>query len=224
MTSYRQYCPIARASEVLAERWTPLLIRNLLGGARTFNEISRGVPTMSRSLLTKRLRELERAGVLRPTTTSAGTRSGYALTEAGADLAAVITALGDWGERWLEMTTGHCDPGFALWAWSTHYVDVGALPSSRVIVRFTFPQEAPTNRRYWLIVDPGGAELCYSDPRLPEDVLVEAQSAPFVRWHIGELTWASAVRSGSIAVTGRRELVRALPGWHLPLAAAATAR
>lgn len=217
MTTYRQYCPIARASEVLAERWTPLIIRNLLYGATTFTELSRGVPTMSRSLLTKRLRELERAGVLRRTTRPDGTGAGYALTDAGADLAQVIGALGEWGERWLEVTTEQCDPGFALWAWATYYVDTDALPDERVVVRFTFAQEAPTNRRYWLVTGPAGAELCYSDPCLGEDLLVEAQSAPFVRWHTGELSWSAAVRSGSILVTGPRELARALPTWHVPL-------
>jgi DNA-binding HxlR family transcriptional regulator len=212
--TYRQYCPIARASEVLAERWTPLIVRNLLSGASTFTEISRGVPAMSRSLLTSRLRQLERAGVVRTVARPGGGRGGYALTQAGADLASVITALGEWGERWLEVTTEHCDPGFALWAWSTHYVDRDALPPRRVVVRFTFPQEAATNRRYWLLVEPAGMELCYSDPCLGEDLLVEAESVAFVRWHTGEIRWPAAVRSGAFTVTGSRELARALPTWH----------
>jgi hypothetical protein len=88
-----------------------------------------------------------------------------------------------------------------------------------VVVRFTFPQEAPTNRRYWLVVERPDVELCYSDPRLGEDLLVEAQSVPFVRWHVGELDWGSAVRSTAISVAGPRALARALPTWHLPLAA-----
>lgn len=219
MRTYRQYCPIARASEVLAERWTPLIVRNLLSGAVTFTEISRGVPTMSRSLLTTRLRELQRAGVVQPVTRPDGTRSGYALSEAGADLAEVIAALGEWGERWLEVTTEHCDPGFALWAWSTHQVNREALPSRRVVVRFTFPREAATNRRYWLLVEPVGVELCYGDPCLEEDLLVEADSVAFVRWHTGEAEWAAALRSGAISVEGPRELARALPTWHRVLPA-----
>jgi DNA-binding HxlR family transcriptional regulator len=115
MRSYREYCPIARASEILAERWTPLVIRNLLYGCHTFTEIARGVPAMSRSLLIKRLKELERNGVI--VKTADGT---YQLTDAGADLAGVIEALEVWGERWLEITTEHTDPGFVLWAWAKY--------------------------------------------------------------------------------------------------------
>lgn len=103
MRTYREYWGIARASEILVERWTPLVVRNLLYGCTTFSEIARGVPTMSRSLLIKRLKELERAGVVRKT--SAGGRPGYELTDAGADLAGVIDALGTWGERWLDVTS-----------------------------------------------------------------------------------------------------------------------
>ena len=125
MRSYREYCPIARASEILAERWTPLVIRNLLYGCHTFTEIARGVPAMSRSLLIKRLKELERSGVI--IKTADGT---YQLTDAGADLAGVIDALEVWGERWLEVTTEHTDPGFALWAWAKYHLDPEKLPDA----------------------------------------------------------------------------------------------
>jgi DNA-binding Lrp family transcriptional regulator len=191
----------------------------VLFGATTFTEISRGVPAMSRSLLTKRLRELERAGVLHRETAPQRGRPGYRLTAAGADLAQVITALGDWGERWLEVTTEHCDPGFALWAWCTYALDRSALPAQRVVVRFTFPQEAATNRRYWVVVERGDAELCYADPCLGEDVLVNADSVAFVRWHTGQLAWATAVREESIRLTGPRHLTRAVPTWHVPVPA-----
>ena len=122
MGTYRQYCPIARASEILAERWNPLIVRNLMFGADTFSAIARGVPTMSRSMLLKRLDELERAGVIEssPKPTAAVTVS---LTEAGADLAGVIDGLAAWGERWMEVTTERSDPGFALWAWCQVQLD-----------------------------------------------------------------------------------------------------
>ena len=207
--TYREYCPIARASEVLAERWTPLVVRNLLCGCRRFSEIARGVPAMSRSLLIKRLRELERAGIV--TKLPDGT---YQLTEAGADLAGVIDAMGVWGERWLEVTTEHTDPGFALWAWATSYIDPEALPTARVLVEFTFPEEPATNRRYWLLVDHRSAELCYSDPGGDPDVFVTASSEAFTRWHLGQLDWRRALADGSIALTGSSELARALPTWN----------
>ncbi len=104
MGTYRQYCPIARASEILAERWNPLIVRNLMFGADTFSAIARGVPTMSRSMLIKRLDELERAGVIESTLKADGRGHSYRLTEAGADLAGIIGGLAEWGERWLEVT------------------------------------------------------------------------------------------------------------------------
>jgi DNA-binding HxlR family transcriptional regulator len=217
---YRQYCPIARASEILAERWTPLLVRNLMLGANTFNDLARGVPAMSRSMLSKRLAELEHAGVIRSTPKQQGQGSIYQLTEAGVDLAAVIEALGVWGERWVEVTTTHADPGFALWAWCQAQLDRSKLPAGRIIVAFTFPDEAPGNRHYWLLVDHGDAEVCYADPGGTPDLYVEAQSLAFVDWHRGALSWSAARRDGRIRVTGPSHLARALATWnlHAPIA------
>lgn len=220
MGSYRQYCPIARASEILAERWTPLLVRNLMLGATTFNDLARGLPAMSRSMLTKRLSELEHAGVIRSTPKPRGRGSNYELTDAGADLAGVIGALGVWGERWVEVTTTHADPGFALWAWCQAQLDRSKLPAGRIVVAFTFPDEVAGNRYYWLLVEHGDAEVCYSDPGDTPDLSVEAESVAFVDWHRGALSWSAARRSGRITVTGPQRLARALPSWnlHAPIA------
>lgn len=209
MRTYGEYCPIARASEIVAERWTPLVIRNLLYGCRTFSDIARGVPAMSRSLLIKRLKELQRAGVVRKAPD--GT---YELTEAGADLAEVIEALRSWGDRWLEVTTEHTDPGFVLWSWARYFVARDRLPADRVLVEFTFPGEPPTNRRYWLLVEDGDAELCYSHPGGEPDVFVSADSAAFTHWHLGTTTWRRAVADGAIEVVGPPRLLRELPAWN----------
>ena len=209
MRSYREYCPIARASEILAERWTPLVVRNLLYGCHTFSDIARGVPSMSRSLLIKRLKELQRAGVV-----VKADDGSYQLTEAGADLAGVIDSLAVWGERWLDVTTEHTDPGFVLWAWARYYVDGEQLPEGRVLVQFEFPEEPPTNRRYWLLAEGGSAELCYSHPGGEPDVFVTATSDAFTRWHLGTLEWRRAVGDGSIAIVGPSRLVRAVPRWN----------
>lgn len=215
MGTYRQYCPIARASEILAERWTPLLVRNLMLGAHTFNDLARGVPAMSRSMLAKRLAELEHAGVIRSEPKPTGRGSTYQLTDAGADLAAVVQALGEWGERWVEVTTVHADPGFALWAWCQAQLDRSELPTGRIVVAFAFPEEAPGNRYYWLLVENGDAEVCYSDPGDDPDLYVEAESLAFVDWHRGALSWSRARRDGRITVTGSRQLARELPRWNL---------
>lgn len=214
MGSYRQYCPIARASEILAERWNPLIVRNLMFGANTFSELARGVPAMSRSMLIKRLGELERAGIIdkQPKADGAGHR--YSLTPAGDDLARVIGALGEWGEQWVEVTTEHADPGFALWAWCQVQLNRAALPQERTVVAFTFPDQPPGNRYYWLLIEQGDAEVCYSDPGDEPDVNVQAESLAFVDWHRGKLNWSTAVKAGQITATGRRDLVRALPTWN----------
>lgn len=185
------------------------MVRNLLYGCHTFSEIARGVPAMSRSLLIKRLKELDRAGVV--TKLADGT---YQLTDAGADLAGVIDALGVWGERWLEVTTEHTDPGFVLWSWARYYIDSDALPDRRVLVEFTFPDQPPTNRRYWLLAEGQAAELCYSHPGGEPDVFVTAGSEAFTRWHVGQLDWRQALAQGSITVTGPTKLARALPTWN----------
>ncbi len=218
MKSYRQYCPLARASEILAERWTPLVIRNLMFGVDTFADIARGVPAMSRSLLIKRLAELERTGILTKTVKENGHGHRYQLTEAGRDLAGVMTQLSDWGARWLDFTTEHADPGFALWAWCTVQMNVGALPSRRTVVAFVFADQPPTNRRYWLLIEGGEAELCVSDPGGEPDLTVRAESMAFVLWHDGTIRWQDALRTGGIEVVGDRTLARALPTWntHVP--------
>ncbi len=141
MASYRQYCPIARATEILAERWSLLIVRNLMFGATTFSGIAQGVPTMSRSMLTKRLRELEQAGVITSTPKPNGQGSTYALTDAGADLVGVVDSLGRWAEAWVEVLPEHTDPGFALWAWCQVQLNRDALPAGRVVVHFEFPDE-----------------------------------------------------------------------------------
>lgn len=211
--TYRQYCPIARATEILGERWTVLVVRNLLMGADTFTAIARGVPTMSRSVLVQRLDELQRAGVVE-TAPKPGGGSTYHLTPAGRDLAGVVERLAEWGTRWLDVTTEHSDPGFALWAWCQVQIVGEALPARRTVVSFTFPAERPSNRRYWILVEHGAAELCYADPGGQPDVEVVADSAAFVDWHRGARSWGDVVRSGGVVARGDRALVRSLPTWN----------
>lgn len=214
MATYRQYCPIARATEILAERWSLLIVRNLMFGATTFTSIAQGVPTMSRSMLTKRLRELERAGILASSPKANGQGSTYALTAAGADLAGVIGSLGAWAETWVEVLPEHTDPGFALWAWCQVQLRRDALPDERVVVAFDFPEERPGNRFFWLLIEHGDAEVCITDPGGESMVHVVAESAAFVDWHRGVLPWSHAVRRGAIVVEGDRGLVRMFPRWN----------
>ncbi|MGB7424340.1 MAG: helix-turn-helix domain-containing protein [Ornithinimicrobium sp.] len=214
MRTYGQYCPIARASEILAERWTPLVIRNLMFGADTFSAISQGVPSMSRSMLVTRLKELEHAGIVtrEPKPTGAGSR--YFLTAAGQDLAGVLETMAAWGERWAEIETDHTDPGFALWAWCTAQLNRDALPAQRVVVVFRFVDQPPAHRTYWLLAENRDAHLCYTDPGGEPALYVEAQTRCFLEWHRGQLSWSRALKSHGITVSGDPTLAANLPRWN----------
>ncbi len=214
MRSYRQYCPVARATEILAERWSLLIVRNLMFGANTFSAIAGGVPAMSRSMLTKRLRELERAGVVTSSPKPNGQGSLYALTDAGADLAGVVDSLGQWAETWVEVLPEHADPGFVLWAWCQVQLNRDALPAGRVVVHLEFPDEQVGNRFFWLLIQDGDAEVCVTDPGGEVDVKVVASSTAFVDWHRGALDWSGALRSAQIVISGNRSLVQAFPSWN----------
>jgi len=214
MRTYGQYCPVARGAEVFAERWTPIIMRNILYGCRTFNEIAAGAPGLSRALLVRRLRELERAGVIEIRDKPAGRGSLYEPTAAGRALEAVIKALGIWGDQWMEVRPEHSDPGVALWPWCQVYLCREQLPDKRVVVRFDF-QYRGRPETAWLLVELGDAELCAFDPGFGDDVIVTINDPlTFAKWHLGELKWATALRSGGIRVTGPRDLVRSLPTWN----------
>jgi hypothetical protein len=170
---------------------------------------------MSRSVLATRLRQLERAGLLTRTEPAAGRGARYALTPAGRDLAGVLSALAAWGERWVDIGPEHTDPGFALWAWCLAQLDREQLPPGRLVVAFDFSDQPPGHRHYWLLVDDGDAQVCYTDPGDEPALRVEAESAAFLEWHRGRRSWTSALRSGQIRVAGNRRLAASLPRWNL---------
>ncbi len=165
MTAYRQYCPIARGAEIFAERWTPLIIRNLYMGCRTFTEILEGTPGMSKTLLTERLRTLERYAVVERQPRPNGRGSTYHLTAAGAELVDVCTALGNWGARWLEVAPAHIGPHVVLWS-IARQADLGNLPQPRLTIRFDLTDVRRQNR-YWLLLDRAHAEVCLLQPGQP---------------------------------------------------------
>ena len=215
MRTYGQYCPIARGSEVFAERWTPIIMRNLLLGCRTFNEIAAGAPGLSRALLTRRLHELERAGVVEIRPKTVGRGSLYEPTPAGRELWAVLRSLGDWAQRWMDVTTEHSDPDAVLWVWCRTFLRRDLLPARRVVVRFDFDNPRGRQVRHWLIVEHRDGELCRIDPGFGDDVVVTVTDALlFARWHLGLIEWSAAVRAGGITVDGPPALCRALPTWN----------
>lgn len=216
MRMYGQYCPIARASELLAERWSIIILRNIvILGCRTFNEIADGAPGLSRGLLAKRLRDLEHAGVIEINDKPDGRGSTYTPTEAGRELAAVLGALQKWGSKWADLTPEHAHPGVVLWMWATFFLDREVLPERRALVRFDYPTLQGGGSRNWLLIEHGDVEICEKHPGGDEDlVVVVHEPLAFARWHLGEIRWGSALRSGAISVEGSRQLARALPTWH----------
>jgi DNA-binding HxlR family transcriptional regulator len=214
MRNYGQYCPIARASAVLAERWTPIILRNLLNGCTTFTSIADGAPGIPRSVLTSRLRELERVGVVWSEANPAGRGSLYHLTEAGQDLKDLLYALGTWGERWLELAPEDVDPYVVLWAWFEWYLERDRLPGHRVVVQFEFPDLPLSKRWFWLVFDGERSEVCRKNPGYEVDLIVEAESMALAEWHLGRVNWNDALRAGRIRVAGPVRLGRLLPTWN----------
>jgi DNA-binding HxlR family transcriptional regulator len=219
MKGYGQFCPVAVACEVFAERWTPLILRELFSGAYRFNDIRRGVPLISRTLLAQRLRELEEAGVIesRPRLGARGRE--YRLTEAGAEFREVVERLGEWGQRWSssQFEIENLDMGMLMWN-VRRRIDVERLPAGRVVVRFDFravPARCKAMRTFWMVLQRPEVDVCLKDPGFDVDVVVSADAATMARVWMGKLTFAQAQRSGDIRVDGPRDLAHALPGWLL---------
>lgn len=212
MRTYGQYCPIARGAEIFAERWTPLIIRNLHLGCASFSEILEGAPGLSRTLLSQRLRQLEQLGIVNWSGRTGGHGHRYALTPAGHELFAVCRSLGEWGARWLEIAPENLDPFVALWS-MCHALRRDRLPGRRVVIRFDFTGQA-RRERYWLLVERGDAEICKTPPGPDDDLCVSADAEAFIKWHAGQLSWAQAVRQNWIRLEGPRSLVRAFPTWN----------
>ena len=204
MRTYAQYCPIVRAVEVLGDRWTLLIVRDMLIGASRFNEIARGLPGLSRALLSRRLRQLVNAGLV-PHTGDA-----YVLTRAGQDLHPLVSGLADWGARYAfgDPRPEELDPELLMW-WMRGRIDTAEI-TRRAVIQVEI---ADRRRTYWLVLEPGDASVCYTDPGFDIDAVLAADLATLYRMWEGEIDLLDAVRAGAIGLTGARWIVRGLPGW-----------
>jgi DNA-binding HxlR family transcriptional regulator len=215
---YGQFCPVAVASEIFAERWTPIILRELLSGSHRFNEIHRCIPLISRPLLVRRLRDLEAAGVVRSTEPQKGKPREYHLTEAGREFRAAIEALGAWGQRWtVRVQPDNLDSGLLMWN-IRRRVALDRLPAHRVVVNFEFRGVPPGRsmlKKCWLILERSGSDVCVSDPGFEVDVYVDADLAAMANVWLGDLPFAEAVRQKKIKVMGVPALVREFPDWLL---------
>jgi len=219
MRTYGQYCPVAKAAEIFAEPWTPLIIRELLAGVCHFNEFERGLPGISRSLLAQRLRQLERVGVVERSTRAESRGSIYQLTDAGRELQRVVDVLGEWGARWAfgDPEPSELDPSWLLWV-MRRFMNTNRLPPERVVVQFDFrggraSRYAKGSDRFWLVLEAPEATVCLTDPEFGVDLLVTADTAAFLRVFAGRLRLSEAIQDGLVHLSGEPRLVRGFPRW-----------
>lgn len=215
-SGFGQFCPVAVACEVFAERWTPIILRELLSGAHHFNEIHRGIPLISRALLTRRLRDLEVAGVVAREARGEGRGQGYRLTEAGREFAPIIEQLGAWGQRWTVRVERHnLDAGLLMWN-VRRRIARDLLPARRVVVRFKFsgvPVSYRGYRSFWLLLDRPDVDLCIEDPGFEVDLYVESDLAAMIRVWLGDAPVETILRTRELRLIGKKDLVKAFPSW-----------
>ena len=215
-SGFGQFCPVAVACEVFAERWTPIILRELFAGSEHFNQIHRGIPLISRALLSRRLRDLEAAGVItkEPLVDQRGHR--YRLTEAGKEFRPVIEALGTWGQRWtVRVQPRNLDARFLMWN-VRRRIARELLPEKRVVVSFNFasvPRSYTGPRMFWLLLERAQADVCVDDPGFEIDLHVEADLAAMTGVWLGDTSFEAALRAGTIKLVGPRVLAKAFPSW-----------
>ncbi|HYH52865.1 MAG TPA: helix-turn-helix domain-containing protein [Solirubrobacterales bacterium] len=212
--SYGQFCPVAQAAEVLTERWTLLVLRELLMGSTRFNELQRGVPRMSSSLLSKRLRELERSGLITREPLVGERGHAYELTPAGEALGPLVVNLGTWSRDHLkrEISEEEADPALLMWD-LRRSLRLERLPQEQVVVFFRFRDAGEGKRAWWLVAREENADLCFSDPGFGIDLQVDAETRAMAEVWVGKQELGAAMRSKRVRVTGPGHLVRSLPEW-----------
>jgi DNA-binding HxlR family transcriptional regulator len=214
--SYSQFCPVAKASEVFANRWTPLILRELMAGLHTFTDIQRGLPLISRAVLVSRLRELENGGIIERRRRKGEAGHEYWLTPAGNAFRPVISELGHWGlvHARDHVKPNDLDPTILLWGFRKR-ANRDLLPDHRVVVRFEFsgvPANRTRFRLMWLLLERSGVDVCAKDPGFPVDLTMRGDVADFVKVYLGHVPWREAVGK-TLFIEGERDLVRHLPNW-----------
>jgi DNA-binding HxlR family transcriptional regulator len=215
-SSYNQFCPVAMAAEILGARWTLLVLRELVVGSTRFNDLRRGLPRMSPALLSKRLKELELAGVVAraPVAGEPGVFE-YRLTQAGRDLKPVVEAVGIWGQRWIEtdVSLENLDPDLLMWDMRRN-IDPKPMPKRRNVIQVIFTDQKEARRNWWLIVDPEqGADLCSVDPGFDVDLYLTTDLRTMTRIWMGYISIGQAKDQGSLIVTGSKQLEAELGSW-----------
>jgi DNA-binding HxlR family transcriptional regulator len=216
---YGQICPLAKASEVLCERWTPLIVRELAFGSSRFAELQRGLPMISPSTLSQRLRQLEDEGVIRKRRRAAGAqkpRSGesYELTASGQEFAPILMDLSAWGKRWAmtKLRREDLEPSYMMWL-AHRLVRTDGFRQARTVIAYEFQDAPVAKRRWWLVIERGEVELCFKPPGFAVDLTVSLRLRAMADLLLGRLSAAQAMRSEAVRLAGSRELSRAFPRW-----------
>lgn len=211
---YGQYCPLSMAAEILGTRWTFLLIRELLEGSTQFNEIARGVPLMSRSMLSQRLKDLEAAGLVTRHAKGRGKPTHYHLTEAGQSLGPIVRSVAEWGQAWIdtEPSLEDVDTDFLMWDVRRNLRLPDDLPG-RFVLHFHFPDGPEGKTDHWLVAENGDIDICYIDPGHEIDLRIEADLKDFTRIWMGWLSLGKARDEGRVHVDGPTRFVRDVPKW-----------
>ena len=214
--SYKQFCPVAMAAEILCTRWTVVLLRELMAGSTRFNELRRGVARMSPALLSQRLKELEACGII--SRIRAPGESGafeYRLTEAGRDLKPVVEGFGVWGQRWIRsrMSLKNLDAQLLMWDMRRN-LDTTPMPKRRSVIRFRYPEAPAASRTWWLIVTPGAeVDLCSIDPGFDVDLFVSSNLRTMTAIWMGIDTVRRAVADRRMELIGDEQLARHIQTW-----------
>jgi len=213
---YGQFCPVARAAEIFAERWTPLLVREIVSGTTRFNDLQRGVPRMSSSLLSRRLKEMEHAGIIERRKSTSGRGWEYHPTDAGRELMPIVEGLGNWAQRWVRddlVADQNLDPDLLMWDVRRRVESPDKLGERRFVVRFEFADVPSSRRRYWLVFDHGDKDLCIKDPGFEVDLYVSSHLRSLTRVWLGHLPMNEAVREESLQLDGTRGDVAGFKKW-----------
>lgn len=213
MTNYGQYCTVARGAEIFGERWTPLVMRELLCGSTRFNDIRRGLPRMSATLLAQRLRKLEEVGVVQRVRGENGWE--YRVTPAGEELRPIILQIGHWGARWIgsRLRRDQLDAGFLMWD-IRRFAQIDQFPRDRrVVIHFHFRDARPRERRWWLVVKDGDADLCRDDPGHELTLIVESTVRALTEIWTGDSNPQTELGAGRLRVAGAQRDARDLWRW-----------
>lgn len=211
---YGQFCPVAMASEVLCTRWTMLILREFCAGSTRFNELRKGVPRMSPTLLAKRLKELESAGIIERVSRKGSGAAEYHLTRSGEDLKQIVMGIGIWGQRWVEtrVALDNLDPDLLMWD-MRRFVDPAQLSKDKCTVQFQYSDLPPAKRYYWLVIENGQADMCSIDPGFEVDLYVHTDLRTMTAIWMGVTTVAREIRNERLELIGPGDLCRSMQQW-----------